>query len=91
MGWASGSRIMSNIITDLQDRIADDVVREEVYSVLIEAFKENDCDTLNECYGEDPAFDAAYDDSEEDWDEEDLEDLDEEDWNDDEYDEDEDE
>lgn len=87
MGWASGSRIMSDIIAELKDRIWEDETRQEVYSVLIEAFKENDCDTLNECYGEDPAFDAAYDDSEDDWEDEELEELDEDEWNDEEEDE----
>jgi len=62
MSWKSGSNLMSDIIDELKERIHDDIVREEVYSVLIEAFQERDCDTLAECYGDDPAFDAAYDD-----------------------------
>jgi hypothetical protein len=53
---------MSDIIDELKERVLDDAVREEVYSVLIEAFQDKDCDTLAECYGDDSAFDAAYDD-----------------------------
>lgn len=87
MGWAAGSSLMSNIIDELKDRIHDDLIREEVYSVLIEAFQDRDCDVLDECYGEDPAFDAALDDinfeveeeEEEDWIDEDDDDLEEED------------
>ena len=62
MGWKSGSSLMDNIIEELKDRVFDDQVREEVYSILIEAFQDRDCDTLAECYGQDSAFDAAYDD-----------------------------
>lgn len=62
MSWKSGSSLMDNIIEELKDRVFDDQVREEVYSVLIEAFQDSDCDTLAECYGQDSAFDAAYDD-----------------------------
>ena len=62
MSWKSGSSLMSDIIEELKERIHDDLVREEVYSVLIEAFQERDCETLAECYGEDSAYDAAYDD-----------------------------
>ena len=62
MSWKSGSSLMSDIIDELKERVLDDAVREEVYSVLIEAFQDSDCDTLAECYGDDSAFDAAYDD-----------------------------
>ena len=62
MSWKSGSSLMSDIIDELKERVLDDAVREEVYSVLIEAFQDKDCDTLAECYGDDSAFDAAYDD-----------------------------
>jgi hypothetical protein len=78
---------MSDIIDELKDRIHDDLIREEVYSVLIEAFQDRDCDSLDECYGEDSAFDAALDDinfeveeeEEDEWIDEDEEDIEEED------------
>jgi len=62
MSLKIGSSLMSDIIDELKERVLDDAVREEVYSVLIEAFQDRDCDTLAECYGDDSAFDAAYDD-----------------------------
>ncbi|CAB4181925.1 hypothetical protein UFOVP1071_85 [uncultured Caudovirales phage] len=62
MSLKIGSNLMSDIIDELKERVLDDAVREEVYSVLIEAFQDRDCDTLAECYGDDSAFDAAYDD-----------------------------
>jgi len=87
MSWKLGSSLMSDIIDELKERIHDDLIREEVYSVLIEAFQDRDCDVLDECYGEDPAFDAALDDinfeieedEEEDWIDEDEDDIEEED------------
>jgi len=87
MSWKIGSSLMSDIIDELKDRIHDDLIREEVYSVLIEAFQDRDCDSLDECYGEDSAFDAALDDinfeveeeEEDEWIDEDEEDIEEED------------
>ena len=60
MGWASGSLVMSNIIERFNMNNIDDDVRESIYGVLIDEFENSDCDTLHECLGEDPAFDAAY-------------------------------
>lgn len=82
MGWASGSRVMSDIVmnirdTGLADEIKDDV-RQALYGILIEAFQDADCDTLDECLDIDPAFDKAYanfyPDEEEDWEFEDEDD-----------------
>lgn len=80
MGWASGSLLMTDIITAVSSIVDDDDTRKELYIQFIEAFEEYDCDTLDECIGEDDMFDSAYreiyadeveeEDVLEDWDEE---------------------
>lgn len=60
MGWASGSRLMCDIIDSLHNEGIDKEIRKNVYANLIEAFSEFDCDTLDECTGIDKAFDEAY-------------------------------
>lgn len=60
MGWSTGSSLFSDVISILKDKIEDDVQREDLYYDLIEAFENYDCDTLDECKGEDKAFDRAY-------------------------------
>lgn len=59
MGWSSGSRLMSEIIEDVMGAV-DDEARVEVYKALILNFENHDCDTLDECLGEDSAFDRAW-------------------------------
>lgn len=63
MSWKSGSTMMDDIIIALKEKIDDDLVREEVYSALIDIFQLHGCDTLDECYGVDTAFDSALDDA----------------------------
>jgi len=60
MGWSSGSRLMTDIIFDLKKSEIDFDERKEVYKILIENFEHFDCDTLDECVGEDNAFDAIW-------------------------------
>lgn len=62
MGWSSGSSLFSEIISVIKDNVIDDLIRKEIYTSLIPAFEEEDCDTLEECLGEDDAFDDAYHD-----------------------------
>jgi hypothetical protein len=78
MGWSTGSRIFSEIIEVLQKQVPDDGVREEIYDELIQLFwNDYDCDTLDECKGEDKSFDKAFknfigiDEDEDIWDEDD--------------------
>ena len=59
MGWSSGSRLFSEVIESLQKHVLDEEEREAVYVDLINAFEDFDCDTLQECEGEDEAFDNA--------------------------------
>jgi hypothetical protein len=79
MSWASGSSLISNIIEalDASEFDFDFENKKEFFKVLIEAFEDRDCDTTNECLGEDTAFDEAYyevfperkeEDNNEDWD-----------------------
>lgn len=60
MGWASGSSMFGEIIEFLQETIEDEDVRKEIYLGLIDIFENRDCDTLDECKGEDEAFDEAF-------------------------------
>jgi hypothetical protein len=62
MGWGSGSEVMSDIITEVKKKFRSDAkLRQQIYSCLIPAFGAADCDTLDECREEDPAFTAALD------------------------------
>lgn len=60
MGWASGSTLMSRVIAAMQKANIHESQREIAYKGIIEAFEGEDCDTLDECVGEDPAFDLAF-------------------------------
>lgn len=59
MGWSGGSRLFSNIIDVLQREISDSEKRQAIYWDLIQEFENEDWDTLDECMGEDPAYDLA--------------------------------
>lgn len=78
MGWANGSRIMTEIIEEFMEAISDDAYRAEAYSALIDIFEDHDCDTLDECLEIDETFDEVYRDKHPEEDEiaEDLEDWD---------------
>jgi hypothetical protein len=59
MGWAKGSGLFERLIEVLFDKVDDPDTREEIYVEMIAAFEDLDCDTLQECLGEDEAFDSA--------------------------------
>lgn len=61
MGWGRGSSLFSEVIDVIQGEVKDFTVRKIIYIRLIEAFESADCDTLDECYGDDPAFDKVWD------------------------------
>ena len=77
MGWASASRIMSDIIAAIQPRVSDKEARKAIYAPIIDSLEEGDWDTQDECLGEDEAYDEVlkekhpgwYDDEDEDDDE----------------------
>lgn len=60
MGWASGSEVASRLITWIDKRFSGDPSLEEAYAEMISVFEDADCDTLYECLGDSPEFDAAY-------------------------------
>ena len=60
MGWASGSSLFSDIIETIQFHVPDEDTRGNMYVELISAFEAADCDTLDECLGEDPVFDSVF-------------------------------
>lgn len=60
MGWGSGSTLMSDVIDVVEEVVPDHATRVRLYSGLILAFEDKDCDTLDECVGESKAFDQAY-------------------------------
>lgn len=49
---------MSSII-DAMVVVKDNDLRQKVYEKLIPIFEDHDCDVLEECCGEDPAYDEA--------------------------------
>lgn len=60
MGWNTGSLIFSNIIEALNNADVNEEARKQIYTELIPFFEDEDCDTLEECLGEDKAYDKAY-------------------------------
>ena len=79
MSWSEGSEIMTMVIKAIKEKI-DGNEKEEIYRDFIQYFEDNDCDTLEECLGEDQVFDRAYEEvskiyeyanqkKDEDWDE----------------------
>lgn len=59
MGWASGSELARKLITALVATISEPGERYCFYLNMIDAFEDQDCDTLFECMGNDPQFDSA--------------------------------
>lgn len=74
MGWASGSRLFSEVIDVVKRYVPDEDDRIDIYKGLIDAFGESDWDTQDECVGEDSAYDAALRELHPEWYEEDEED-----------------
>ena len=59
MGWASGSTLFSQIIEGVKPVVSDKEMRKAIYRPIIEAFEDADWDTLDECEGEDEAYDEV--------------------------------
>lgn len=60
MSWNSGSDLFESLITTLQENVKEFYSRMNIYSDMIEAFEDRDCDTLFELIGKDEAFDSAF-------------------------------
>ena len=66
MGWASGSELLGSIILSTQKAIPRKY-RRELYKLFINHFEYHNCDTIGECRGMDPEFDAALKDLYPEW------------------------
>jgi hypothetical protein len=60
MGWGSGSRLAAELIDAAKTTITNEVERTSFYEQMIYAFEEFDCDTLDECVGNDEVFDEVW-------------------------------
>ena len=60
MSWSAGSELFSDIITSLKHRVPPGNIRKKIYKDLIRIFENMDCDSLDDCKGEDKYFDEAY-------------------------------
>jgi len=60
MGWASGSRLASELIDAAKATITNEVERTSFYEQMIYAFEDADCDTMDECVGRDEVFDEVW-------------------------------
>jgi hypothetical protein len=59
MGWSGGTEIMVVMIDTLMKVIAKPGTRRRIYRPVIEALRDRDWDTEEECLGMDPAFDSV--------------------------------
>lgn len=60
MGWSNGSLIAVALIDVIRDNVESVEARREIYRALIDEFEEADCDTMSECMGIDPVYDAFF-------------------------------
>ena len=60
MSWKAGSKLFDGIIEILNNCDVEDDTRKLIYEELITLFEDQDCDTLDECVGEDKVFDLVW-------------------------------
>jgi hypothetical protein len=60
MGWASGSRFAIELIDAAKVTVTNEVERAAFYEKMIYVFEDADCDTLDECVGNDDVFDEVW-------------------------------
>jgi hypothetical protein len=60
MGWATGARVLSDIIEAVDRHVLDDSDKMSLYKDLIIIFEEYDCDNTDECLEIDSMFDEVY-------------------------------
>lgn len=60
MGWASGSRVAAELIDVAKVTITNEDERAAFYEKMIYVFEDSDCDTLDECVGNDDVFDEVW-------------------------------
>lgn len=61
MGWSGGSSVMSGLIHSCTKAKLTDAQKEVVYADMKSYLEDEDCDTLDECRGEDEIFDRMLD------------------------------
>lgn len=67
MGWSSGSVVFEKIIRATKTHIPDFETRKALYKDFIKTFEDADWDNIDECMGDDPAYDAAAKELHPDW------------------------
>lgn len=60
MGWASGSDLFDKIIEVMKEAVPDVEARVAAYRKLVDAFRDADWDTLDECLDKDEAYDRVF-------------------------------
>ena len=60
MGWSSGSGLLCQVIEIIEEHCHPDTDKVTLFTELITEFEDYDCDTINECLGQSPSFDIAY-------------------------------
>jgi hypothetical protein len=60
MGWSRGSDIMSDLISIIRNLEIHHTEAVDVYGQMIDILEHADCDTLEDCLGEDEAYDEAF-------------------------------
>lgn len=73
MGWSRGSELFGRIAEVIEAVVTNEVDRREIYSEMIAAFEEFDCDTLDECIDIDHVLDDLLKELSDDDDDEDPE------------------
>lgn len=62
MGWSTGSSLMNEMITIIEDHVPQYSARVDIFKDMIRSFEDYDADTLGECVedNDSSAFKEAY-------------------------------
>lgn len=60
MGWSGGSGLFRDLIDVVSLEVRNPVSRKRIYEKMIKAFEDYDCDTLQECLGQDEIFNLVF-------------------------------
>jgi hypothetical protein len=60
MGWSGGSGLFRELIDVVNLEVKNPLIRKKIYEKMIKAFEGYDCDTLQECLGQDDIFDLVF-------------------------------
>jgi len=76
MSWSRGSELFGRIAELIEAHVPNENSRIEIYTEMIVAFEEFDCDTIHECTGIDSVLDEIIEEMYADEDDEDEEEED---------------